>query len=270
MGITKKIEVAFERMKVAMRLNSKLLITFLIAAGAAAIALFGTLPATAQASRDITWSPDLHLNSLADIPNRLRQPVLEGGQALQLTNGQISLSTHNCTEYLAAAGTGFYPATNFDKKFSASFVKRCFVLRDLQHAKPAAVPSNYHWTAASLSHLPPVLVVGERTETDAAENAEKHGNSWHQFAPSLKITSIEGDLLIVEDDNFAYSLQILARGDFNGDGNQDIAVYGCGEAKHGGSLPCEYFVFSPSNNNSKLTRMTHGSAPYRMKVRIPN
>src|SRR6059058_1819680 len=145
-------------------------------------------PAGAQASGNVTWSSDLHLKSLADIPNRMREPVLQASQGkrtVMLTNGNVSREVRNCDAYLNALTAGFYAANNFEKKWEASF-GQCFVLRDLQHARPATSGSSYSWNKDSLAQLPPLLVVGAREITDAAEEAEKRGESWKQFNPNLK------------------------------------------------------------------------------------
>jgi hypothetical protein len=252
-----------------MRVNSKSLRTFTFAVGVMTMALIGTVLVVAQGNRPITWSPELHLKGTTDIPVQLQAPVLEGAKRVRLTNGTGSREVGTCQEYLNAVGTGFHPATLTDVKAAADFVYECFVLRDLQHARPATSSSSYSWSANSLTQLPPVLVPGGNGVTSAAEQSEKRGESWKQFDPNLKIKKIDGDLLLAEDNDFVYSLQILARGDFNGDGVEDIAVYGTAQGKHSTWAHAAYFIVSPSTNG-KLARLTHGSAPYRLKAQIPN
>jgi hypothetical protein len=252
-----------------MRLNSKLVRTLTLGIGTIVIALLWMRPAGAQAGRNITWSPELHLKDTSDISNRLHDPVLEGSKRLKLTNGTTSREVGNCEEYLNAVNTGFRAATNYDVKVSADFVYECFVLRDLQHARAATSTGSYHWAPESLTQLPPVLTPGAHEITDAAEQAEKRGDSWKQFDPTLKVKKIDGDLLLAEDADFVYSLQILARGDFNGDGIEDIAVYGTVQGKHGTFAHAAYLILSPANNG-KLTRLTHDRAPYRIKAQVPN
>jgi hypothetical protein len=253
-----------------MRLNSKLFTTFTIGVGAVALALLSVESANAQMDRKPTWSAELHLKDKKEIAIRLREPVLERAQPqrVKLTNGKASREIGNCDEYLNAVGAGFHPATNFDGKISASFVYECFVLRDLQHAGPATSTSSYQWSSAALTQLPPVLVPGAKEITDSAERAEKRGESWKQFNPSLRIEKITSDQLLAEDDDMFYTLEILARADFDGDGVEDVAVYGSAYGKHSTWAHPEYFIFSPAANG-KLTRLTHSRAPYRMKMQIP-
>src|SRR5260370_31182591 len=107
---------------------------------------------------------------------------------------------------------------------SAEFVHDCFVLRDLQHARAATASGSYRLTEDSLTQLPPMLVRGAR-EVDAAEQAEKRGESWKQFDPTLKVGRNDVDSLLAEDKDTAYFLTIRARGDFTGAGVAHIAVF---------------------------------------------
>jgi len=221
-----------------------------LALAAVTIALLFSVDVGAQSDSDITWSAELHLKRLDDIPNRLRAPVLKGSRGLRLTSGKESRQVANCNEYLKAVSSGFHAASNFEDKIAASFVFECFVLRDLQHARPAAARNSYHWSADSLTHLPPILVPGAREITDAAEQAEKRGQSWHEFNPALKIGKLDGDLLLAEDADDLYSLQILARADFDGHGDEDLAVYATAQGKHSTWSHAEYFVLAPTSNGN--------------------
>jgi hypothetical protein len=101
-----------------------------------------------------------------------------------------------------------------------------------------------------------VLVPGAREITAAAEQAERRGDNWKEFNPALKITKIDGDLLLTEDADCLYSLQILARADFDGHGAEDLAVYGSAQGKHSTWSHAEYFILAPTSNGS-LVRLPH-------------
>jgi hypothetical protein len=245
------------------RLSSKWMRTFAFAVGAAAMAWL----AVAQAELKVTWSPNLYLRSTDDIPKRLREP--QGSTPLALAKGKESLKVGNCEEYLNAVSAGFYPATNYDNKLSAPFVHDCFVLRDLQHARAATSSAHYLFTKDSLTQLPPMLVVGAREITDAAEQAEQRGESWKQFDPSLKITRTDIDSLNTEDEDTFYFLTIRARGDFTGDGAEQIAVFASASGKHSTWAHAEYMILLPTSNG-RLVRVTDDRAPYSIKAHIPD
>jgi hypothetical protein len=193
----------------------------------------------------------------------LHDSLLVGAKRLQLTKGKTVRDVGNCDEYLNAVNAGFHPAANYDAKVSGEFVHECFALRDLQYARAATSTSEYHWTEASLANLPPVLVPGAQQIIDAAEQAERRGESWKQFDQAVRVTKLSADQLRAEDSDYVYSLEIIARGDFNGDGVEDVAVYGTAQGKHSTWAHAEYFIFSPMTSD-ELVRLTDVRAPYRI------
>jgi hypothetical protein len=249
-----------------MRPDSKWMRTFIFEFSVAATVylLVSAGPPGTQAESKVIWSPNLYLPSTDDIPKRLREP--QGSAPLTLAKSEKSLKVANCEEYLKAVGAGFYPATNYDNKMSAEFVHDCFVLRDLQHARAATARGSYRLTKDSLTQLPPMLVPGAREVTDAAEQAEKHGESWKQFNPTLKLTRIDVDSLNAEDDDTAYFLTLRARGDFTGDGVEQIAVFASANGKHSSWFHAEYLILSPTSHGT-LVRVTESSPPYRIKAK---
>ena len=115
-----------------MRVTSGFLRAMTIGFSATLLAVW-VFPAGAQSG--VTWSPELQLISVADITASMQAPVLKASQSLALTNGSTSSTVSNCQDYLNAVNAGFYPGNNLDNKLSASFVYRCYVLRDLQQAR---------------------------------------------------------------------------------------------------------------------------------------
>ena len=184
---------------------------------------------------------------------------------MALAKGKASLKVGNCEEYLNALSDGFHPATNYDNQMSAEFVHDCFVLRDLQHARAPTASGSYRLTKDCLTQLPPMLVRGAREVTDAAEQAEKRGESWKQFDPTLKVVRIDSDSLNAEDKDTAYFLTIRALGDFTGDGVEQIAVFASANGKRGSWSHAEYLILSPTSHGT-LVRVTDRRAPYRMKA----
>ena len=249
-----------------MRLNSKWMKTYMFGVSVAAMAWLSAQPARTQAQPKVTWSPMLNLRSTDDIAKRLREP--EGSEPLTLANRKESLKVGNCEEYLNAVSAGFYPATKDDNEMAAMFVHDCFVLRDLQHARTPTASGSYRLTKDSLTQLPPMLVRGAREVADAAEQAEKRGENWKQFDPTLKVVRIDVDSLNAEDKDAAYFLTIRASGDFTGDGVEQIALFASANGKRSSWSQAEYLILSPTSHGT-LVRVTDRRAPYRMKDQIP-
>src|SRR5215472_47776 len=246
-----------------MRLKSKWMKTYMFGVSVAAMAWLSAQPAGTQAEPKVTWSPMLNLRTTDEIPKRLREP--QGSTPLALAKDKAALKVVNCEEYLNAVSAGFYPATDYDNKRSAPWVHDCFVLRDLQHARAATATGSYRLTKDSLSQLPPMLFRGTQEVTDAAEQAEKRGESWKQFDPTLKITRMDVDSLNAEDDDTAYFLTIRARGDFTTDGVEQIAVFASANGKSDSWFHAEYLILSPTSHGT-LVRVTDRRVPYRIKA----
>jgi hypothetical protein len=248
-----------------MQLGSKWMKTFMFGVSVAAMAWLVASAETAgtQTEPKVNWSPNLHLRSTDGIPKRLSEP--EGSKPLAFVKGKASLKVRNCEEYLNAVGAGFHPATNYDNQMSAEFVHDCFVLRDLQHARAPTTSGSYRLTKDSLTQLPPMLVRGAREVTDAAEQAEKRGESWKQFDPTLKVLRMDADSLNAEDKDTAYFLTVRASGDFTGDGVEQIAVFASANGKRGSWSHAEYLILSPTSHGT-LVRVTDPHAPYRIKA----
>lgn len=239
--------------------------TFMFGTSVAAMALLSASagPAGTQAEPQVAWSPNLNLRSISDIPKRLREP--EGPGSLALAKGKESLKVGNCEEYLNAVSAGFHPATNHDNQMSTEFVHDCFVLRDLQHARAPTASGSYRLTKDSLTQLPPMLARGAHEVTDAAEEAEKRGESWKQFDPDLKVTRTDSDSLNAEDKDTTYFLTFRATGDFTGDGVEQIAVFASAHGKHDSWYHVEYLILEPTNHGT-LVRVTDRRAPYSVKA----
>lgn len=248
-----------------MRLDSGRMKTFIISVTAAAVVwiLASAWPVGAQAEPKVAWSRDLRLRSTDEIAKRLREPVRS--TRLTFVKGKATRGVGNCEEYLNAVSTGFHPATNDDNQMSVEFVHDCFVLRDLQHARAPITSSWYQLTADSLSQLPPMLVRGGREVVDAAEQAEKRGESWKQFDPSLKVGRIDSDSLQAEDKDATYFLTIRASGDFTGDGVEQIVLFASAQGKRSSWSQTEYLILSPIGHGA-LVRVTDRRPPYRVKA----
>jgi hypothetical protein len=247
-----------------MRLNSKWMKACMFGVTVAAMAWLSAQPAGTQAEPKVIWSPMLNLRSTDDIPKRLREP--EASTPLALAKDQAALKVRNCEEYLNAVSAGFHPATDYDNRKSMPWVHDCFVLRDLQHARAATASGSYRLGKDSLTQLPPLLVRGAREVTDAAEQAEKRGESWKQFDPALKVVRFDVDSLNAEDNDADYFLTVRASGDFTGDGVEQIAVFASASGKRSRWSQVEYLILSPTSQGT-LVRVTDRRAPFRIKAK---
>ena len=223
----------------------------------------------------IWWSPQLHLGSLQAIPEKLQEPVeLPSNEpGIELRNGEDQkLRVFTCAEYLEAIGKDFYPATQYDADMESLFVHRCYVLRDLQNARPARRSHVRHdaWSANAASEIPPLFssLSDEGTALKILEEAKAKGKSWRSFQPNLRITLSRNNPLILhaDDDSSSYALEILASGDFDGDGWEDLAVSGGVHAKGGTYFRSYYFILSRRRNELCMHMLTESTAPFHIKT----
>lgn len=234
-------------------------------------AVFALLNATAIPREiPVWWSPRLHLASLKEIPQKLQEPVDMAGNepGLELTNEQDQrLRVFTCSQYLDAVGNGFFPATQYDADMESFFVDRCYVLRDLQHVRPAtrSYVRRDQWPANAFSELPPLL---QTEDEPTLEKAWAEGKSWRSFTQSIRATHDRDNPLVLqaEDDLSSYALEILASGDFNDDGWEDLAVSGGVHAKGGTYFKSYYYILSRSKKDACMRVLSEGMAPYRLKT----
>jgi hypothetical protein len=71
--------------------------------------------------------------------------------------------------------------------------------------------------------------------------------------------------LTAEDKDTAYFLTIRAKGDFTGDGVEQIAVFASANGKHSSWSHAEYLILEPTSHGT-LVRLTERRAPYTVKA----
>jgi hypothetical protein len=221
----------------------------------------------------IAWSPDLKLSSLADIPQKMAEPLNPGQPGLNLSNanGKILRMVTTCNEFLEAVAEDYSPANNLEVKRESWYVQACYALRDLQTAR-TPMESNLlpdGWSTDALDKLPPLDVFGEQSVVDAAQKAEESGKSWQEYEPSLRVTKIEGDHLEAEDDHGGlYSVDIIARADFTGDGHSGLAIVSCERAVNGTLADYNYYILtSAKNGKGPMRRITARNPPYALTAK---
>lgn len=163
----------------------------------------------------------------------------------------------NCADYLSAVNQGFFPDTTLGAKLVSNFVE-CYVLRDLKHVKPSRVSFVPHeWSRDTLTLLPLLMETG--IEGRELSNASV---SWADTIPGSKLTTIDRDTVVIEDDTYLYGLKILAWGDLNEDTFEDLAVAGEIGIKGATYFHTQYFVLTRCQGRGLLRTVTARLRPY--------
>ena len=108
-----------------------------------------------------------------------------------------------------------------------STMAKCLVLDALGHAKPArsSYVRDVSWDEHVLPLLPPQLAITVSDESERAANeAASRGQNWREFDPAVAASSKGPDQIVVTGDGFIERLILWGRGDFSGDGSQDLLV----------------------------------------------
>jgi hypothetical protein len=132
----------------------------------------------------------------------------------------------NCQDYLRLRPQGYEARTEVD--FAAMKIEgsRCQALKALERAQPAArTPLRVLVDQAFLTVLPPALGP-ENTPVDLErrERATREGAAWKALDPDATITIRSPEGATVTGADWTTRVDVLARADFDGDGNGDLLV----------------------------------------------
>jgi hypothetical protein len=218
-------------------------------------------------ARPIVWSADLGLRGIADIKDRLQQPEPAGYplEMLDIRDGRIVRQRHeiDCAGYLAAIDEGFLPVSTSAIMIESAFVRDCYLLRDLQTARPAAishVPDR--WPEDILTKLP-TLLEGPRARGEERPQNLHPEHAWAGVAKSNGLNR-DADTIKVEDDEMEYELQIVGRADFNTDDFEDLAAFGSSRSKRGSYRASRYFVLTRCRSNEQFRVVSASQPPYKV------
>lgn len=173
----------------------------------------------------ISISVSVNANNLLDkttIEQQLQQPVLKNGEILTLEKNDKKVTLNNCVNYLKYKQQGYYPANTVETVKSSHFIKTCNTLNFIKQAKPAKHRYLQHFKLArDYTALPASIVftwLGEQKKPQGLV-LQAFPDTQTQASPINK-----GIILTSQQAGLKSALQILARGDYNHDGNEDILL----------------------------------------------
>lgn len=178
-----------------------------------------------------TWSPTLELASLAALPARLDRPFAE---PVDMIKGDAHESAGNCTALMAARAHGASPAGDRDLAIERDEGAKCIALAQLSHARaPSAGARDFDLRTATAAQLPPTLATpfGKRDD-QAARAAEDKGQTLKDYKPDVTVQA-EGGELVLKGDTWESRVEVLARGDFDGSGRDEMLLAAHDKATEG-------------------------------------
>jgi hypothetical protein len=208
--------------------------------------LISFLPAMAADLIPVKWrttnSVFKDLKSLSEFPDLMKKNLEPVGLVKENPDKKTfdEKIANNCPQYLEYKSQGYEPNTNADIAMEGFFKLSCDPIQWLSQAKPSkkSFVKNYSFSKKSLKELPPSLggLGGDSSYKEKLEKALSQGKSWSGFDPSMKVKKVSSDQLEIANKGERIIFQILASGDFNDDGLEDlmlfIATYAVGGTYH--------------------------------------
>jgi hypothetical protein len=213
-------------------------------------------PAEAHKSGDpVQYGSRLNLSSASEIDQRLHAAFAEGIAH--------PAGVENCAQLLAKCEPGSpqhcaprSSASDRDVQAQKSTLVDCLILQELQHATPSAVShvAKLSWDEHILPFLPPQLAINVSQEMLAkAKAAARRGESWPDFDKSATATADGEDQIVVQGNGFVERLILWGRGDFNGDGTEDLLVQSLDTLTGGTYRNTRLFILTRKTPHGKLT-----------------
>lgn len=165
----------------------------------------------------VEYGSRLHVTSKAGLEKKFRASFEENTGPAGVTN---------CSQLVALHGREPQAKGNVDFQ-AESVLANCLAMDELLRASSAR--SSYlrtlPWDGHMLSFLPPQLTITASDEmTRKAVVFAGQGRSYLDFDSSAKATKKVSDELDVTGNDFSQTLIILGRGDFTGDGVEDMLI----------------------------------------------
>jgi hypothetical protein len=212
------------------------------------------LAKSAPAIAGVWWSPTLELKSLRDIDARLGAPFPD---AVEMARGREVVEAANCRALLDLRSKGYEAAGgSLGYARERHFGAVCTALTALN---AAAAPKTSHLadfrlTPQAIGVMPPILAASFIHADGAALEAEARGLSWREFEPKL-VARMDGEELVVTGSTWEVRAEIYARGDFNGDGLDDLMVRAAESATGGSYASTRLVLLTRREPRGKLTTL---------------
>lgn len=217
-------------------------------------------PAKLPGRYPVRWTSHVKLKSLGDIDSLLDKPVDmyadEKAASLVLTSpdGKTRREVRTPREYLGLLDKGYYAFTTIDMTMESWFIVASMPITHLKRARPSqkSFVSAFRLSDDPLKHLPPTLgSFGD--DFESAQEAAKSGKTWKDLYPQTKVRVIDQHQVEMSDECMKHRIELVAWGDFNIDGVEDLLVHVCDYAVGGTFRSYGYVVLTRFTADSRLT-----------------
>ncbi len=194
-------------------------------------------PSMAATGDGVTWSRELAGPARADLERALDLPFEDAWDTHLSKTGERRRVT-SCRAALALP-RGFTPDDQSDPQWYAFVTMRvrCRVIEQLGKATPARADHLGKFTLdnARLAELPAILhpLAGPGDAVARLQKASSDGVSWKKWDGSVRTARGHGERVSVVGKDVDCFLQVLGRGDLNGDGVEDLVLLRSGGGRQG-------------------------------------
>jgi hypothetical protein len=198
------------------------------------LALAQVAAAPQTTTTKVEWTNLIPIESLADIDADLQADFDEPVEVERVGGDGGRVTIRNCVDYLGLVADGDFDAGNFsDYLIIHSNGLYCYELQLLKNARPAKTSflRDFKFDENVIDILSPQVGLFEgNEETEKADGRV----SLKQFEPRFKVTDTQEDILCVETTRtWEADIAYLARGDFDGQGLEEILIEVRGQYKEG-------------------------------------
>lgn len=180
--------------------------------------------ASPERANSIRWTPHVSLTTFSDLEKldqRLDRPVktVNGIEQLSMSKEGQQVVVTTCKDYLRYKQDGYHPTTNYDIGAESWFKAEALPLLYLKEAIPAreSFVKDFDVTDHPLRQLPAELQLH-------LEGGSQGTKVWQETQSNCQVVVKDRYSIEISDDYCKTFVTILAWGDFNKDGYEDILL----------------------------------------------
>jgi len=189
-----------------------------------ALAQAGAAPPARETK--VEWTKLTGVDSLAEIDKYLQMDFAEEPVEVENADGKKA-TVATCLDFLKLVANGGYHfnGVRSDNEINGSNGLTCYTYQLLKDARPAKKTflKDFKFNKGVIDLLSPKVTLSDGRNGEADE-AEKKGQSLKQFEPEIKVKSAEENKISVETKSWEAEISYLARGDFDGQGLEEILL----------------------------------------------